>query len=117
MIPVQLFLLTRLQRGIGSSFGVFEQKIGDSVILCSKSCSDCGIHQHAGQLSFAAAGGASDDAVLAISDPIATCQSFNQFAFQIALRYVQSIFNRKQPRALFRLISVKLTQNFGAKQG
>ena len=52
-----------------------------------------GIHQRAGQPSFAVAGGACDDAVLAIADPIATGQSFNQSAVQIAVRRVQSIFN------------------------
>ena len=70
-----------------------KQKIVDAVILCSKSCSDCVIHQRAGQPSFAAAGGACDDAVLAISDPIATGQTLNQSAIQIAVRRVQSIFN------------------------
>ena len=95
MLPVQLFLLTRLQRSIGSAFGVFEQEIVDAVILCSKACSDCGIHQRAGQPRLAATGGACDDSVLAIANPIATGQSFNQSAVQIAVRRVQSILNTR----------------------
>lgn len=95
MIPVQLFLLTRSQRSIGSAFGVFEQEIVDAVILSSKACSDCGIHQRAGQPRFAAAGGACDDAVLAMANPIATGLSLNQSAVQLAVMRIQSILNTR----------------------